>query len=85
MFNRLVTKNNHKIKFISTTEIVRKYNISYQTLNYYTNLGLLVPHNKRGNRRLYDEISLRKNLERIQRLKNEGYTLGLIRKILNTQ
>lgn len=72
-----------KVRYlISSLEIVKKYRISYQTLNYYTNLGLLQAMNKQGNKRFYDERQLRQDLEKIQKLKNEGYTLGLIRKIL---
>ncbi|MBN2120289.1 MAG: MerR family transcriptional regulator [Candidatus Omnitrophica bacterium] len=72
-------------KLISTTDIVRKYNISYQTLNYYTNLGLLPVVDKKGNKRLYEERQLRLTLDRINDLKKEGYTLRLIRKILSGQ
>jgi len=68
---------------ISTSEIVAKYKISYQTLNYYTNLGLLQATSKVGNKRFYDENKLKQDLDKIQQLKNEGYTLNLIRKTLN--
>lgn len=70
---------------ISTSEIVAKYKISYQTLNYYTNLGLLRAANKIGNKRFYNEQRLRQDLDKIQQLKNEGYTLNLIRKMLNSE
>jgi DNA-binding transcriptional MerR regulator len=69
---------------VSTSEIVAKYKISYQTLNYYTNLGLLHAENKVGNKRFYNEQRLRQDLYKIQQLKNEGYTLNLIRKMLNS-
>jgi DNA-binding transcriptional MerR regulator len=69
-------------KFISSIEITKKYNISYQALNYYTNLGLLEIVTKKGNRRFYDENKLKRNLEKIQSMKNEGYPLALIRKKL---
>ncbi|MDD4899194.1 MAG: MerR family transcriptional regulator [Candidatus Omnitrophica bacterium] len=68
---------------ISSPQIVARYKISYQTLNYYTNLGLLHVITKQGNKRLYKESEIRHNLVKIQGLKNEGYTLRLIRKILN--
>lgn len=70
---------------ISSIEIVAKYNISYQTLNYYTNLGLLHAVNKKGNKRFFMEKEIKQNLEKIQGLKNEGYTLRLISKILGEQ
>ena len=69
---------------ISTSEIVAKYKISYQTLNYYTNLGLLHTVKKVGNKRFYNEQKLRQGMDRIQQLKNEGYTLNLIRKALSS-
>jgi DNA-binding transcriptional MerR regulator len=69
-------------KLISSSDIVKKYKISYQTLNYYTNLSLLQAVNKKGNKRFYNEKDIKQNLEKIQRLKNEGYTLRLIRKEL---
>ena len=78
----LFTKNNKPKKLISPSEIVKRYKISYQTLNYYTNLGLFSSVNKIGNKRFYDEGKLKHDLEKIQKLKNEGYTLGLIRKLL---
>ncbi len=68
---------------ISSPQIVARYKISYQTLNYYTNLGLLHVVNKIGNKRLYRESEIRHNLVKIQSLKNEGYTLRLIRKVLH--
>jgi DNA-binding transcriptional MerR regulator len=70
---------------LTSFEVIKKYRISYQTLNYYTNLGLLVSCGRRGNKRLYDERKLRKRLRKIQSLKNDGYTLRLIRKILNRE
>lgn len=70
-------------KLISSPEIVAKYKISYQTLNYYTNLGLFHAVNKRGNKRYYAEKEIKGRLTRIQSLKNEGYPLRLIRKLLN--
>ena len=78
----LFAKNNKPKKLISPPEIVKRYDISYQTLNYYTNLGLFSAVNKVGNKRFYDEAQVKYALERIRRLKNEGYTLGLIRKLL---
>lgn len=72
-----------KTKLISSQEIVIRYKISYQTLNYYTNLGLLSQAKKVGNKRFYDEGKTKSALRKIQKLKNEGYTLGLIRKIIS--
>ncbi len=63
-------------------EIVKRYNISYQTLNYYTSLGLLVVRKRRGNGRLYDEEEVEKRLKRTAELKDEGYPLRIICKML---
>lgn len=67
---------------ISPHEIAKKYNISYQTINYYTNLGLLVVRERRGNGRLYKTNKVQRCLDRIGKLKNQGYSLKLICDIL---
>jgi DNA-binding transcriptional MerR regulator len=67
---------------LSTQEIITKYNISYQTVNYYTNLGLLMVRKRQGNSRLYGSLEVKKALGEINRLKNAGYSLKLIRDIL---
>ena len=67
---------------ISSQEIVKKYNVSYQTVNYYTNLGLLAVKKRKGNGRLYNEEEIKKSLERIAELKDQGYPLRLICKML---
>jgi len=76
-------KEERRTYLITSAEVVKKYKISYQTLNYYTNLGLLVSKGRIGNKRLYDEKKLKKRLKKIQKLKNDGYTLRLICKIIN--
>ena len=67
---------------ISPQEIIAKYNISYQTVNYYTSLGLLVVRKRKGNGRLYNEEEVEKRLKRVAELKDEGYPLRLICKML---
>ena len=67
---------------ISPQKIIKKYDISYQTVNYYTGLGLLVVKKRKGNGRLYDEVEVEKRLKRIAELKDEGYPLRLICKML---
>jgi DNA-binding transcriptional MerR regulator len=83
MFKYLAGGNTKK-RSISSAEIIKRFKISYQTLNYYTNLGLLRSLNKKGNKRYYDELELKNNLEKIQKFKNEGYPLRLIRKLLHS-
>jgi len=67
---------------VSPEEIVNKYHISYQTINSYTNLGLLVVRRRRGNGRLYRQDEVRQRLEKIAKLKSRGYPLRLIRTML---
>lgn len=70
---------------ISPREIAKKYNISYQTINYYTNLGLLVVRKKQGNSRLYHNLEVKRALDEITELKNKGYSLKLIRNIMRKE
>lgn len=78
----MTIKKNREIKsgLISAKEIAKKYNLSYQTLNYYTNLGLLEVRAKKGNMRLYEGTAIKDRLTKISQLISEGYPLRLIRK-----
>jgi len=69
-------------KLITTKDIVEKYNITFQTVNHYTNFGLLSVVTKHGNMRMYDEAEVRMRLDKIHKLVAEGYSLRLIRKEL---
>jgi len=70
---------------LTAMDVVRKFDISYQTLNHYTNFGLLNAIKKRGlgNKRLYQESEVKKNLNKIDELKGKGYPLKIIAEILN--
>ena len=70
-------------KIISAMEIVRMYKLSYQTINYYTNLGLLKVHESRGNKRLYKKKEVEERLGEISRLKSKGYPLRVICEVLS--
>ena len=70
---------------IKASAIVQQYRLSYQTLNYYTNLGLLTVVKRNGNQRLYQGHDARRRLEAISRLKDEGYPLRLISRMLSRQ
>lgn len=70
-------------RLISAQEIIKKYHITYQTINHYTNFGLLQVVTKNGNVRMYDREHIRKRLIKVSRLISEGYPLRLIRKKLN--
>lgn len=67
---------------MSPDEITKKHNISYQTINYYTNLGILPVRERRGNGRLYEMNEVERCLDKIAKLKNQGYSLKLICDIL---
>lgn len=69
-------------KFISVKEIAKKYNISYQKVNRYTDAGLLMVVFKKGNERLYHRQHVHSRLKQILSLSREGYSLRLIRKKL---
>ena len=69
--------------FVTAVEVARRFHLSYQTVNYYTNLGLLVTARKRGNQRLYHPRQTADRLKRIESLKHEGYPLKLISRVLS--
>ncbi len=67
---------------VSTQDLIKKHSLSYQTINYYTNLGLLTVRKKIGNTRFYNAAEVRRCLDNIAKFKNQGYSLKLIRDIL---
>lgn len=73
------------MRLISAKELVKNFGISYQTLNTYTDLGLLDVVAKKKRLRMYDYHEVKKRLRQISHLINAGYTLRLIRNILNNK
>ncbi|MFH1317398.1 MAG: MerR family transcriptional regulator [Candidatus Omnitrophota bacterium] len=71
-----------KGKTISAQDIVKKFNIPYHTVNYYTAIGLLPLLRKEGNQRVYNSQTVKYRLNRISTLSKNGYPLNLIRKKL---
>lgn len=69
-------------KTISVKEIMKMYELSYQTVNHYTDFGLLPLAGKKGNVRFYDRWIINKRMKKIRDLMGEGYSLRLIRKKL---
>jgi DNA-binding transcriptional MerR regulator len=67
-------------KFITAKEIAGKYEVSYQTINRYSDAGLLNVAFKKGNVRFYDRLHIQRRLIQISRLTRDGYSLTLIRK-----
>jgi len=71
------------MNLISPKEAAKKFELSYQTLNYYTNLGFFNVIERRGNARMYSEEEIADKIKHIKDLKNQGYPLRLIIKKLN--
>lgn len=67
---------------ISAAEIAQKYDVTYQAVNHYTNLGLLEVVTKSGNARMYAKVKVKERFTKISQLVNEGYSLRLIRRKL---
>lgn len=69
----------------TASKIRERLNISYATINHYTNLGLFLVVKRSGNKRIYSlsEVEIRYGL--ISKLANEGYPLCLIRKKLTEE
>ncbi len=63
---------------ISPAEISKIHSISYQTVNYYTNLGLLKVKRRDANNRLYSPKEVSSCLKKVSELKSRGYSLRLI-------
>ena len=74
-----------KQKLISAKEIVQKYNLTYQTVNHYTNFGLIKVVTKKGNVRFFDEDEINSRLTKITQLIGAGLPLSVIRKTLNDE
>ncbi len=72
-------------RLLSALQLVDKFQISYQTLNHYTNLGLLNNSTRQGLRRFYREDDVRRRLRKIKALQNNGYTLRLIAQFLRSR
>ena len=64
---------------MSAKDIAKKLRLSYQSVNYYTNIGLFRVCANRGNKRLYSYHQIASNLSKIRELKRKGYSLRVIR------
>ena len=74
-----------KKNLISAKEMAEKYNLTYQTINHYTNIGLINVVSRKGNVRLYDADDTANRLAKITQLINAGLPLRVIRKTLNDE
>ncbi len=71
--------------YISSKEVIKKFQITYPTLTHYTNIGLLRMVGRKGNKRLYDEEGVGKRIPKIRELVNRGYPLRLIADMLKDE
>jgi len=71
------------MRLISAHDIIREFNISYQTINNYTDRGFLNVVAKRSRKRMYKYSEVKERLAKITKWINEGYTLRLMHKMLN--
>ncbi|MDD5477092.1 MAG: MerR family transcriptional regulator [Candidatus Omnitrophica bacterium] len=78
----MVKDNNKEGKMLSVKDIMGEYNLTYQTVNHYTDFGLLPIALKKGNVRFYDKNIVDERIKKIKKLTEEGYSLSLIRKQL---
>ena len=69
-------------KLVSAKEISKLADISYATINNYTDMGLLDIVAKHNRIRMYDLQETKNRLVLISKLINEGYTLRVIVKLL---
>ena len=70
---------------VSAKDIAQKYNLTYQTVNHYTNFGLINVVTKKGNVRFYDEGETESRLAKITQFIGAGLPLSVIRKTLNDE
>ena len=78
----MIKKSSKQNKWISAKEITQTFHVTYQTVNHYTDFGLLPVSARIGNVRMFDRVVVQKRMRLIRELANEGYSLRLIRKRL---
>ncbi|MCX7927411.1 MAG: MerR family transcriptional regulator [Candidatus Omnitrophica bacterium] len=67
-------------KYITAKEIAQKYALSYQSINRYSDAGLLPVAFKKGNIRYFERSVVIKRMKTILEMSKDGYSLLLIRK-----
>ena len=67
-------------KLLNIEEVAKAFDISKATVNYYTNIGLIIVHQKKKNKRLYDNDDVVRRIAKIREMMNMGYTLRLIQR-----
>ena len=69
--------------FTSAKDLAQLMDISYATINNYTDMGLLEVVVKDRRVRMYDLEKAKVRLTQVVKLISEGYTLRVIRKLLS--
>lgn len=70
-------------RLLNIEEIAHQFDLSKATVNYYTNIGLIVINQKNKNRRLYDSEDVARRIKKVREMLNAGYTLRLIQREFN--
>jgi DNA-binding transcriptional MerR regulator len=70
----------HNGAYITAKDISKRYKVAYPTINHYTNLGFFSIVKRSGNKRLFNGQTVKKRLEIISKMADEGYPLSLIKK-----
>ena len=71
-------------QLISAVELSKEFNVSYQTINHYSNLGLLESVKRIGLKRFYKREDVKARLNTIKELQDKGYTLRLIADVIKS-
>ncbi len=85
MLEKKKTASDSSLDYVTLQEISKAIDVSYQTLNYYSTLGLLKPKKRSGNKRLYLLSEIEERLGKVSKLKNKGYPLKVISDLLNEE
>ena len=67
---------------ITSAELASASEVTLSTIHYYTTLGLLRACGRSGNKRQYERREARSRRQEIQRSRQEGYSLAMIRQRL---
>ena len=65
-------------ELIAIEEVAKVVGMSVASINYYSNLGILEPASRKGNKRLYDKAECVAKFQKIKDLRKKGFSLKLI-------
>ena len=67
---------------VSSKKLAAVNGVTLSTIHYYTTVGLLRVRRRVGNKRFYDCREAHARLKQVARLRQQGYSLALIRQVL---